>query len=464
MAGHRLEEQEDSGGWARQEMETANFGDERLRRRAEIVLGSLARRPEGSIPSAFQSWGETQAAYRLFSNQNVTGERVLEPHRDATLERMKDFPVVLCIQDTTELDYTSKPQLQGLGPLTYPSSNGLHLHPTLAVTPDRLCLGVLDSWSWARDAEDHGGKDRHHRLNRPIEEKESLRWLEGYRCVCDLQSVVPQTRLVYMADRESDLFELFEEGVSGEAAWLIRACYDRKLSDGGNLWSAVRETEVLGTLEFDLTAAEDRPARHVVQTLRAARVELRPPPRVGKKLSALEVTAILAKEESPPPGIEPIEWMLLTSLPVTSGTEAEEKVRWYLCRWQIEVYFRILKSGCKVEQLQLQTRDRLEVAVAFYMIIAWRVLYLAMLGRTVPDLCCEAVLAVEEWQAIYIVVQKKKPPQRPPALGEMLTLLARLGGYLARKADGPPGPKAIWIGLQRTRDFVLAIEAMGSLG
>jgi Transposase Tn5 dimerisation domain/Transposase DNA-binding len=463
MATHRSEEQEDAGDWARHEMETANFGDERLRRRAEIVLGSLARRPEGSVPAACQGWAETQAAYRLFSNENVTGERVLEPHRDATLERMKEFPVVLCIQDTTELDYTSKPGIQGLGPLTYSASNGLHLHPTLAVTPERLCLGVLDQWSWARDAEDHGGKDRHHRLNRPIEEKESLRWLEGYRCVCDLQSVLPQTRLVYMADRESDLFELFEAGVSGEAAWLIRASYDRKLSDGRRLWQAVQETEVLGILEFDLTAAEGRPARHVVQTLRAARLELRPPPRVGRKLSALEVTAILAWEESPPPGVEPVQWLLLTSLPVMSGPEAEEKVRWYLCRWQIEVYFRILKSGCKVEQLQLQTRERLEVALAFYMVIAWRVLYLSMLGRTVPDLPCEVVFSVEEWKAIYIVVQKKKPPLCPPPLREMLALMARLGGYLARKGDGPPGPKAIWIGLQRTRDFVVAIEAMGNL-
>lgn len=444
-------------------METANFGDERLRRRAEIVLGSLARRPEGSIPSAFQSWGETQAAYRLFSNENVTGERVLEPHRDATLERMKEFPVVLCIQDTTELDYTSKPQLQGLGPLTYSASNGLLVHPTLAVTPDRLCLGVLDQWSWARDAEDHGGKDRHHRLNRPIEEKESLRWLEGYRSVCDLQSVLPRTRLVYTADRESDLFELFEEGTSGEAAWLIRASYDRKLSDGRHLWQAVQETEVLGVLEFDLPVAPDRPARHVVQTLRSARLELRPPTRVGRKLSAVEVTAILAWEESPPPGVEPVQWLLLTSLPVGSGPEAEEKVRWYLCRWQIEVYFRILKSGCKVEQLQLQTRDRLEVALAFYMIIAWRVLYLAMLGRTVPDLSCEAVFAAEEWRAIYMVVQKEKPPSCPPSLREILALMARLGGYLARKGDGPPGPKAIWIGLQRTRDFVLAIKAVGEI-
>lgn len=456
-------QEEDQGSWSEHEMSTANFGDARLQRRAQLVLEGLSQRPDGSIPAAFCSWGETQAAYRLFSNERVTGERVLEPHRDATLKRMEQYPVVLCVQDTTELDYTSKSQIQGLGPLTYESSIGLYIHPTLAVTPERLCLGVLDQWTWVRDAEEHGGKDRQHRLQRPLEAKESFRWVEGYRRVCDLQVALPQTRLVYMADRDSDLFELFEEGQTGEAAWLIRGNQDRRLTDGRHLWEATREAEVVGTLEFDLPAAPDRPARHVVQTLRTARLELSPPYRPDRKLRALEVTVILAREEDAPVGAEPIEWLLLTNLLVESGQEVAEKVEWYVCRWQIEVYFRILKSGCKVEQLQLQSRDRLEVALAFYLIIAWRVLYLVMLGRMVPDLSCEVVFAPEEWKAVFVVTQKKKPPRRPPQLTDFLAMLARLGGYLGRKGDGPPGPKAIWIGLQRTRDFVIAIEALEAI-
>jgi len=458
-----FEGEEDAEGWAAQEMLTANLGDERLNRRVGMILSRLAQRPEGSLPSAFQSWGETQAAYRFFSNEKATAERVLEPHRDATLERARQFPVVLCVQDTTELDYTSTPQVQGLGPLTYGASIGLYIHPTLAITPDRICLGALDLWTWARDAEDHGGKDRQHRLKRALEEKESIRWVEGYRRVDDLQSTLPQTRLVYVADRDSDLFELFEAGQTGEAAWLIRASQDRKLKDGRRLWEAIEQAEVLGTLEFDLPASVKGPQRHVVQTLRAARLLLKPPYRRGKKLSEAEVTAILAWEEAPAEGIEPIQWLLLTNLIVNSAEEAREKVQWYVCRWQIEIYFRILKSGCKVEQLQLQERDRLEVALALYMIVAWRVLYLIMMGRTAPDLSCEAAFAPEEWRALYIVTQRKKPPRQPPSLGEILVLVARLGGYLARKGDGPPGPKAIWIGLQRVRDFVLALEARETL-
>jgi hypothetical protein len=271
--------------------------------------------------------------------------------------------------------------------------------------------------------------------------------------------MLSQTRLVYVADRESDLFELFEEGQSGKASWLIRANQDRALVGGGHLWQTLRAAQVVGLLEFDLPANAQHAQRHVTQAVRVARVKLKPPYRPDKKLPALEVTAILAREEQPPPGVEPIEWLLLTNLAVESAEEAREKVQWYVCRWQIEIYFRILKSGCRVEDLQLQQRHRLEVALAFYMIVAWRVLYLIMLGRLLPDLSCEVVLAPEEWKAVYLVTLKKQPPSQPPPLQEILVMIARLGGFLARKGDGHPGPKALWIGLQRTRDFVLALNA-----
>lgn len=450
--------EEGKESWGDQEMLTANFGDERLKRRASLILNRLADRPEASVPSAFQGWAETQGAYRFLNNPKVNSEKVLEPHRAATWERVRQFPVVLCVQDTTELDFTGK-QVKGLGPLTYSEALGLYIHPTLAITPDQLCLGVVGQWSWARDPQTHGGKDRQHRLKRAIEEKESFRWIQGYRRVCEWQRTLPETRLVYVADRDSDLFELFEEGQSGEAAWLIRGNRDRALTSGGYLWQTVREAEVLGTLEFDLPATPTRAPRRVVQTLRVARLQLRPPFRPGKKLPVLEVTAILACEETPPEGVKPVEWLLLTNLLVSSVEEAREKVQWYVCRWQIEVYFRILKSGCRVEQLQLQERDRVEIALTFYMIVAWRLLYLSLLGRLAPELSCEVAFAPEEWKAAYLISHKKRPPTQPPSLGEVLLLIARLGGFLARKGDGRPGPKALWIGLQRTRDFVLALQA-----
>jgi hypothetical protein len=193
-------------------------------------------------------------------------------------------------------------------------------------------------------------------------------------------------------------------------------------------------------------------------------VLLRAPYRPDKKLAPVEVTAILAREDNPPAGEDPIEWLLLTNLPVESLEDACEKVQWYLCRWQIEVFFRILKSGCKVEQLQLQTRERIEVALALYLIVAWRVLYLTRLGRVAPDLSCEVAFSPQEWKAVYLVSKREPPPSQPPRLLDMLVLVACLGGYLARTGDGPPGPKVIWIGLQRARDFVLALEAREASG
>lgn len=445
--------------WVVAETSSVELGDERLNRRLELVLRRLAAQPDKSIPAASRGWSETQAAYRFFNNEKVTPEKVLAPHQEATLQRARLHPLVLCVEDTSELDFTSKPKTEGLGPLNYELTRGLHIHPLLALTPEGLCLGVLDLWRWVRDASDHGGKDRQHRLSRPLEQKESLRWVEGYKKVCALQEEVEATRMVYMADRDSDLFELFEAAESGSAAWLIRAAQNRAVEGGGLLWETVGQSASLGQVEFHLAPARGRSARRVVQSLRAQRVLLRPPYRPDKKLAPVEVTAILAREETPPEGEDPIEWRLLSSLPVESFADACEKIQWYLCRWQIEVFFHILKTGCKVEDLQLQHRERIEVALAVYLIVAWRVLYLTRLGRTVPDLSCEVAFSPPEWRAAYLVSKRQKPPCEPPRLQEIITLVAGLGGYLARKGDGPPGPKTLWIGLQRVWDFALALEA-----
>jgi hypothetical protein len=448
--------------WAVAETRLADLGDERLNRRLALVLRRLAEQPEKSIPAASNGWGETQAAYRFLDNEKVTPEKVLSPHREATLQRARQHPVVLCVEDTSELDFTSKSKVEGLGPLNYAGTRGLHIHPMLALTPERLCLGVLDLWRWVRDASDHGGKDRRDRLSRSLEQKESVRWVEGYKKVAELQEQVGETRLVYVADRDSDLFELFEAAAAGPAHWLIRAAQDRALKGGRLIWDKVGESPSLGQIAFDLPAGRGRRARQVEQSLHALRVLLRPPYRPDKKLAPVEVTAILAREDHPPPGEEPIEWLLLSSLPAETFEEACEKVQWYLCRWQIEVFFRILKSGCKIEQLQLQSRERIEAALALYLIVAWRVLYLTQLGRVLPELSCEVAFSAQEWQAVYMISNRQKPPPQPPGLLEILILVAKLGGFLARKGDGPPGPKAIWIGLQRTRDFVLAFDALGA--
>jgi hypothetical protein len=322
------------------ELETIDLRDQRLNERARRVLADLGAQPGRSIPAACGGWPETKGAYRLFDHEQVTAQQVLEPHYLCSEQRLRQHPVVLCLQDTSELDYTGKSDIQGLGPLNYETRQGLYLHPTLAVTPERLALGVLDAWMWTREPGSLGAdKDRH----RPIEEKESLRWLEGYQRVCELQTQMPETRLVYVGDREADIYDLFAERYQARQAeavcaeWLIRAEHDRKLADGRKLQEAAAEAPVLARVEFEMPATDTRQARHISQTLQAVRVTLKAPYRPGRVLPDVEVTALLAQEEHPPAGEEPIAWLLLTSLAVETAEQAIEQLQWYLCRWQIGV-------------------------------------------------------------------------------------------------------------------------------
>jgi hypothetical protein len=208
-----------------------------------------------------------------------------------------------------------------------------------------------------------------------------------------------------------------------------------------------------------LPAAQSRKSRAVRQTLRATRLTLKPP-ATHPGAEAIEVTALWAREMDPPEGEAPIEWLLLTNRLITTREEAEEALSWYLCRWQIEIFFRILKSGCKIEELQLESIERLEPAIMLYMLIAWRILYLTMIGRECPELPCSVLFDREEWEAVYLVTQRKPPPKAPPTINEVIRWIAGLGGFLNRKGDGQPGPQTLWIGLQRMKDFAAGIAAV----
>lgn len=449
--------------WAHEEMAGVQLGDGRLNRRAPKLLETLGSKPTLSIPAACRGWDETLAAYRFFDQERVSAETILSPHAECTLQRARQHPVVLAIQDTSELDFTGKSDIEGLGPLTYETQRGLHVHPTLMVTPERVPLGVFDAWIWARDPETFGQDTSH----LPIEDKESVRWLEGYQRVNEITDELAHTQLVYVADREGDIYELFVEADQTEgsrAELLIRANHDRCLENGKHLRQSVEQAPILGEVTFTLPKTPKRPAREVTQTLRATRVTIKAPDGKAKRQRAVTVTAVLAKEPKPPKGQKPVHWLLLTTLPVETFEQAVEKMHWYLCRWQIELLFKILKSGCKVEELQLEHIQRLEPAIAFYLIIAWRVLLLTMTGRNCPDMPCEVVFETKEWKAIYLVSQKAPPPDEPPPLDTIVRMLAGFGGFLNRKGDGFPGIQSLWVGLQRTRDFVLALTAQNAAG
>lgn len=307
-------------GWAATELAGADLGDARLNRRLVQVAERLGAQPGASIPVACGGWAETQGAYRLLAHEAVTWEQVLAPHWACSIERMREHPVVLCVQDTTELDFTSQPGIVGLGPLSYLRQHGLYVHPTLAVTPDGVPLGVLDAWLWTRDRETFGEDKRHW----PIEAKESMRWLEGFERCAELAATLSHTRLVYVADRECDIHEFMLRAQGHpQVDWLIRAAQDRKLTEGDTLWNRLAGAPVRGEVTFTLPARPHQPSRSVVLTVRAERVTLHP-----KGGEPVTVTALRAREETPPADAESLDWRLLSNRLADTLVPAAELIQW----------------------------------------------------------------------------------------------------------------------------------------
>jgi hypothetical protein len=431
--------------WAAEEFKGIDLGDKRLNQRAFLLAERLAAKPTASIPAACGGWAETQAAYRFLAQEDIEWSDILTPHIACTKVRMQAHPVVLCLQDTTELNFNGQ-AIAGLGPLSYETQRGMYVHPTYAVSLSREPLGVLDAWMWAREPKDETGQREGIR--------ESLRWTEGYQRVADYAEELPSTRLVYVADRESDLLELIKTAcdLGHPADWLIRSKHNRNLPDGSKCWDDVLAGEVLGEIRFLLPFRPGQKAREVRQQVWMKRVALS-----DGQGGRLPMTCLIAREVGAPEGVKPVDWRLVTNREAETFEAAVELIDWYRARWEIELFFHVLKNGCRVEALQLSTLDRLELALSLYMVVAWRIDRLMRLGRTCPDLEAELLFDREEWQAAFIL-NKKKLPQKPPRLNEVIRLIAMLGGFLARKGDGEPGVQTIWFGLQRVMDFAAGLS------
>lgn len=431
--------------WAEEEMGKAELGDARLNRRLVRLVERLAEQPSASIPAACSGAAETKAAYRLLSHEAVGWEDILTPHLRSSLQRMRAEPVVLCLQDTTQLDFNGQ-DIEGLGPLSYEAQRGMYLHATYAVNSSRVPLGVLDAWMWAREAK-RSDATRGGLL-------ESVRWVEGYERLAELASELPATKLVCVGDRESDMLELLVKArdMSHAVDYLLRCQHNRCLPQGGKLWDEVMNAEPLGRIRFQLPAGRGRKAREVEQELRAQRIRLS-----DRQGGHVEVACLIASEVHAPTGVRPVVWRLLTNREISDLQAAAELIAWYRCRWEVELLFLTLKQGCRVEALQLSTVQRIERALAVYLVVAWRIGLLMRLGRACPEWDAERLLTREEWQAAWIVA-RKKPPAKTPTLRQALHKIAALGGFLGRKGDAEPGVKSLWIGLQRVASCVQGMQ------
>ena len=439
--------------WAEEEFGAAQLGDDRRIKRLLTIARDFYACPQGSIAQSSGTHAKAKAAYRFFVQDAHTMDKILAPHYESTLKRSKQEKLVLAVQDTTSLNYSTHPATQELGPISTQKEGiiGLLVHDTMAFNEAGTPLGLLDVQCWARNPDTFGKRQNRHNLS--IEEKESYKWLKSFQAVCKAQKQCSNTLFVSVSDRESDIYELFamaQDDPDGPEL-LVRARHDRLLAEDQNqLWHVIQSQPVAGRQHVQVPRREKRKARVAKLDVRYAKVVLKPPQR-NKSAKSLTVWAVLAQEIDPPDDVkEPLEWMLLTTIPVTCFEHACEKLTWYTRRWGIEVYHRTLKSGCKIEERQLGTADRIETCLAIDMVVAWRIYHLTKLGREVPDVPCTVYFQEPEWKALVTYsTQNPVLPEKPPTLREAIHMLAGLGGFLGRKSDGDPGTKSLWLGILR---------------
>jgi hypothetical protein len=446
-----------SSQWCIDEFATVKLKDGRLNHRCSELAMQLAMQPNGPINQACEDWADTKAAYRFFDNNKVTPERIRTPHHQRTVERMTQHTQVLAVQDTSFLNYTHHPQTKGLGAIGTKSQHqrGFGMHSTLAMTTQGMPLGLLTQAFFTRPEDEPSHRPEECR-NLPIEEKESYRWLQAFEQTLTL--VPPGVQVITVCDREADIYEMFAYAQEEEASLLVRASSNRALlnDEVRKLWPKVEKQPVAGYLTVNILGNGKRKARQATVSVRFTSVTLRPPWRPnGLKLPAVALDAVLVREEDPPPDIdEPIEWLLLTNTPVASFEEAQQVIAWYCCRWQIEVFHKVLKSGCRVEACRLQTTDRLYNFIALMSVVAWRLHWMTYINRCQPDLPCTVVLTTFEWEALYMRIHKSTTlPDTVPTVHQAIRWIAQLGGFLGRKADGEPGVTTLWRGWLRLQDI-----------
>lgn len=462
-------------------MATAELPDQRLNERLTRLLSDLGDRPAASIPAACGGHAEMTAAYRFFDNPKVTTADVLAPHQAATRVRMAAQPVVLLVQDTTEANLTRpRQQVEGAGPLDGGARRGAFLHALEAFSPDGTPLGAVSVEFWTREnqAQERSPQEKDRQRGQlPIEQKESFRWLAGLRTAREVAQELPQTQLICLADSDADIYDLFVEPRGPHPVdWLIRAFRNRRVETaaeatetrlrGRLLAEPVRFTQRIIVRErVPKTSCETR-KRRVARRRRTARVQVRAAgvtlcsPK--RSLPPVAVNVVLVSEPHPPTGEVAVEWILVTTLPIQTRAQVRQILRYYRVRWMIEVLFRTWKSGCRVEQRRFEHLDRLLPCLALYWIVAWRVLMVCRLGRSRPELDCEAILEPSEWRSVWVLTQRKPLPKKPPDLGVLMRLVAQLGGYVNRpQRPDPPGPQTLWLGLQRMYDLAWAWDTFG---
>lgn len=458
--------------WAARLYASAKFPDERLRGRAVKITAALAARPADSIPQACDSWDSTKATYRFIENERVRFEAIQGAVSEAAARDCAGHETILCIQDTTILSFPTARHTTGLGPVTNnPDVRGALLHSVLAARPDGVPIGLLHQHFWCRDPEEYG-RSTATKNKKPIEEKESFKWLRGMRAAREalaakLSPEVPPPRLIHVGDCENDIHEVFDDIDRAGEGMVIRCGRDRRVvgenGDGGHAFQMTRQAPLLGKRTIEVPRKHGRPARKAKVEIRSRSITLDPRSPHHPERRPLGLNLVEVWESRPPEGLKPLHWLLWTAEAVDSLEAALRVVEIYKKRWKIEEFHLVLKSGCRIEKLRFETAERIAKAVALYSPIAARIVRLRDLSRLEPEAPCTEVLSETEWRALWTYIHKKAPSRkiRPPTMRQAALWIGRIGGHLGRRGDGMPGVRTLWRGW---RDLQIMVEIYSSLG
>ncbi|NET07819.1 MAG: IS4 family transposase [Merismopedia sp. SIO2A8] len=445
--------------WAEEEFRGVDFGDVRLKKRVILLADSLSNYPLSPINQASEDSASTKAAYRFFGNGKVDSSKIMSGHIRQTVSRAREESVILAIQDTSYLNYSKHKKTTGLGSIGSEGVDGLIMHSTLACTTQGLPLGLLTHKCWGRDGLISDKMSRKEADSRPFCKKESYKWFDSVNEISKLNLGIE--KVVHIADRESDIYEFLRESHRINAHYVIRANHDRKviLDTSCTINEAIESSPVRAILE---TKVPNNKAP-VILECRFIKTAISEPLRIKScEREPLESWIIRITQTNAKAGEEPLEWTLLTNIPIKTIEDAIEKIQWYKLRWRIEEFHKILKSGCKIEECRLQSAEKLKRFIALFSIIAWRIFWMTHLGRINPQADATVILTKNEIQTLRTLKKFKDKLVKVKKLTvkKAITFIAMLGGYLNRKNDPPPGNTVLWRGWQRLSAMTEMYESM----
>lgn len=444
--------------WAHRQFWGAALPDLRLRQRLLEVAAAIRRNPCGTLPRAISDRAGLKGAYRLLSHPEVTHARLLQPHLDNTRAACREPGEYLMIEDTTELSFSQRGGIPGMGPLTKDTSQGFLVHTCLAARverwgaegePEVMLSGLFSQECWAR-REPEGSRAERKRKQRAeklggTRVAESDRW---GRAFCAAQPPPEGVRWTLVTDREGDIFGLMARCAAGGGHFIIRAAQARRTVCGqANVFEAAAQAPVLGRFTLPLRARPGVASRRAVLEVRAARVAIRPPAENPAGHAPQETGLVEVREVGAPPDTPPVHWLLLTNWPCAAFSGALRVVKSYACRWLVEEYHKALKTGTHIEESQLSTLERVEALLAIHAIVAAELLRLKLLCRTHPDSPASGDAIAPE--ALMVLEIRQGRPATGWTNDTLIRAIARMGGYLNRKNDGPPGWLSIWRGWQK---------------